>query len=147
MLRKAVSWTIIWVFGMTRPGIEPRSPGSLVNTLLIRPNVKRIEKKLDGNFSRILRAIMNKSWKQHPKKQQLYSHLPPTPENIQIRRKSGYCWRSIAELISNIFQLTPARPLTTNLTHYPSKTNKTCKTLLEKQGRTHKRRSSMYPFT
>ena len=26
-----------WVFGMTRPGIEPRSPGPLVNILLIRP--------------------------------------------------------------------------------------------------------------
>ena len=25
------------VFGMIRPGIEPRSPGPLVNTLLIRP--------------------------------------------------------------------------------------------------------------
>ena len=25
------------VFGMTRPGIEPRSPGPLANTLLIRP--------------------------------------------------------------------------------------------------------------
>ena len=26
-----------WVFGMTRPEIEPRSPGPLANTLLIRP--------------------------------------------------------------------------------------------------------------
>ena len=26
-----------WVFGMTRPGIEPRSLGPLANTLLIRP--------------------------------------------------------------------------------------------------------------
>ena len=26
-----------WVFGMTLAGIEPRSPGSLLNTLLIRP--------------------------------------------------------------------------------------------------------------
>ena len=26
-----------WVFGMTRPGIEPRSSGQLANTLLIRP--------------------------------------------------------------------------------------------------------------
>ena len=25
------------VFGMTRPGIEPRSPGSLTNTLTIMP--------------------------------------------------------------------------------------------------------------
>ena len=26
-----------WVFGMTQPGIEPRSLGPLVNTVLIRP--------------------------------------------------------------------------------------------------------------
>ena len=29
--------SIFLVFGMTRPGIEPRSPGPLANTLLIRP--------------------------------------------------------------------------------------------------------------
>ena len=27
---------------------------------------KRLEKKLDGNYTRRLRAIMNKSWRQHP---------------------------------------------------------------------------------
>ena len=27
-----------WVFGMTRPGIEPRFPEPLANTLLIKPN-------------------------------------------------------------------------------------------------------------
>ena len=36
----AASSTIFIVFGMTRPGIEPRSPGPLVNTLLIRPMAK-----------------------------------------------------------------------------------------------------------
>ena len=36
MLSKAESSTIFWVFGMTRLGIEPRSPGPLANTLLIR---------------------------------------------------------------------------------------------------------------
>ena len=36
-LSKAASSTIFWVFDMTRPGIEPRSPGPLANTLLIRP--------------------------------------------------------------------------------------------------------------
>ncbi len=30
---KEISSTIFKVFGMTRPGIEPRSPGPLVNTL------------------------------------------------------------------------------------------------------------------
>ena len=29
---------------------------------------KRMEKKLDGNYTRMLRAILNKSWKQHPTK-------------------------------------------------------------------------------
>ena len=34
VLGKEASSTIFWVFGMTRPGIEP---GSLANALLIRP--------------------------------------------------------------------------------------------------------------
>ena len=29
---------------------------------------KRLEKKLDGNYTRMLRAILNKSWRQHPTK-------------------------------------------------------------------------------
>ena len=37
-----------------------------------------MEKKLDGNYTRMLRAILNKSWRQHAtKQQQLYGHLPP----------------------------------------------------------------------
>ena len=41
---------------------------------------KRMEKKLDGNYTRMLRAILNKSWRQHSTKQQ-----PPTThhENYQ----------------------------------------------------------------
>ena len=37
MLSKEASSTIFWVFRMTRPGIEPRSPGPLANTLTARP--------------------------------------------------------------------------------------------------------------
>ena len=44
-----------------------------------------MEKKLDDNYTRMLRAILNKSWKQHPTKQQLYSHLPPIMKTIQVR--------------------------------------------------------------
>ena len=35
MLRKDATSTIFWVFGMTPPGIELRSPGSLANTIYI----------------------------------------------------------------------------------------------------------------
>ena len=37
MLSKEASSTIFWVFGMTRPGIEPNSPRAPVNTLTIMP--------------------------------------------------------------------------------------------------------------
>ena len=33
-----------------------------------------MEKKFNGNYTRMLRAILNKSWRQNPTKQQLYSH-------------------------------------------------------------------------
>ena len=36
---------------------------------------KHMKKKLDGNCTRLLQVILNKYWKQHPTKQQLYSHL------------------------------------------------------------------------
>ena len=47
---------------------------------------KRPEKKLDGNYTRMLRAISNKSWRQHPTRHQLYAHLPPITKTIQVRR-------------------------------------------------------------
>ena len=47
---------------------------------------KRLKKKLDGNYTRMLRAILNKSWWQHPTRHQLYGHLPPIPKTIQVRR-------------------------------------------------------------
>ena len=48
---------------------------------------KSMEKKLDGNYTRMLQAILNKSWRQHPTKQQLYGHLPPIMKTIQVRQR------------------------------------------------------------
>ena len=71
---------------------------------------KRMEKKLDGNYTRMLRAILNKSWRQHPTKQQLYGNLQPFTKTIKIRRTrhAGHCWRSRVELISDVLLWTPA---------------------------------------
>ena len=70
---------------------------------------KQLEKKLDGNYTRMLRAILNKSWRQHPTKQQLYGHLPPITKTIKVRRTrhAGHCWRSRNELISDVLLWTP----------------------------------------
>ena len=85
---------------------------------------KRLEKKLDGNYTRMLRAILNKSWRQHPTKHQLYGHLPPITKTIQVRRTrhAGHCWKSRNELISDVLLWTPTygwakagRPARTNI--------------------------------
>ena len=69
---------------------------------------KRLERKLDGNYTRMLRAVLNKSWRQHPTRLQLYGHLPPITKTIH-------------------------------------QTNQTRGTLLEKQGRAHKRCTPVDP--
>ena len=70
---------------------------------------KRLEKKLDGNYTRMLRAILNMSWRQHPTRRQLYCHLPPITKTIQVRRArhAGHCWRSKDELVSDVLLWSP----------------------------------------
>ena len=90
--RLTKAWTAILLYGCT--------------TWML---TKRLEKKLDGNYIRMLRAILNKSWKQHPTKHQLYGHLPPITKTIQVRqtRHAGHCWRSRDKLISDLLLWTP----------------------------------------
>ena len=55
---------------------------------------KRLEKKLDGNYRRMLRVILKKYWRQHPTKHKLYGHVPPITKTIQVRRTrhAGHGW-------------------------------------------------------
>ena len=71
---------------------------------------KRLEKKLDGNYTRMLRAILNRSWQQHSTRYQLYGHLPPITKTIQARRTrhTGHYWRSKDEIVSDVLLWTPA---------------------------------------
>ena len=80
---------------------------------------KRLEKKLEGDYTRMLRAILNKSWWQHPTRHQLYGHLPPITKTMQdtktcrtrklcrTRRHAGHCWRRRDELIRDVLLWTP----------------------------------------
>ena len=81
-------------------------------------------KKLDGSYTRMLRAILNKPWRQHPTKHQQYGHLPPITKTFKVRRTrhAGHCWRSRDELISDVLLWTPSygrakarRPARTNI--------------------------------
>ena len=66
---------------------------------------KRMKKKFDGNYTRMLRAMLNKSWRQHPTKQLLYGHQTPIMETIQVRRTRN---ASKIGLIIDILLWTPS---------------------------------------
>ena len=66
--------------------------------------MKHPEKRLDGNYTRMLCAVLNNSWKQHTTKPQLYSHLPTISQIIQGRwmRYAGHSYKSKHKLIKDI---------------------------------------------
>ena len=86
--------SIIWKLDLTNKMKISFFQAAVVTILLYRCTTwtltKQLEKKLDGNYTRMLRAILNKSWRQHTTKHQLYSHLPPIMKTIQVRQtRSG----------------------------------------------------------
>ena len=106
---------------------------------------KYMEKKLDGNYTRMLRGVLKKSWWQNPHKtaavwpptthlgntptkQQLYGHLPPITKTVQVRRTrhAEDCWKSKDELISNIILWTPS--------HGRAKVGRSAKTYIQQLG-------------
>ena len=86
-MRLAKAWTaidsisVIWRSDLTDKIKSSFFQAAVVSILLYGCTTwtltKRMEKRLDGNYTRILRAISNKSWRQHPTKQQMFGHRPP----------------------------------------------------------------------
>ena len=119
-IKTGLAWTtidrplIIWKSALTDKMKRSFFQVEIVSILLYGCTIwtlaKRVEKKLDGNFTRMVRAILNKSGRNHPTKQQLYDHLRPITKTIQVRqtRHAGHCWRSRDELISDVPQWTPS---------------------------------------
>ena len=105
--------SIIWKLNLTDKMKRSFFQAAVVSILLYGSTnwtlTKRLEKKLDGNYTRILRAILNKSRRQHPTKYQIYGHLPPITKTIQVRRTrhAEHCWRCKDELIRQVLQWTP----------------------------------------
>ena len=113
--RLTKAWTaidrlsIIWKSNLTDKMKRSFFQAAVVSILLYECTTwtltKRLEKKLDGNYTR-----MCKSWQQHPTKRQLYGQLPPITKTIQARRTrhAGHCWRSKDEIVSDVLLWTPA---------------------------------------
>ena len=89
--------------------------------------------KMTGSFLRVVVVsillygctTINKSWKQHPTKQQLYGYLLPITKTIQVTgtRHAGHSRKSRDELISDIFLWT--------LSHGRAKAGQTARTCIQ----------------
>ena len=106
--------SIIWKSNLTDKMKRSFFQAAVVSILLYGCTTwtltKRLEKKLDCNHTRMLRAILNRSWLQHPTQRQLYGHLPPITKTIQARRTrhTGHCWWSKDEVVSDVLLWTHA---------------------------------------
>ena len=108
------SLSVIWKTDLTDKMKCTFFQAAVVSILLYRCTTwtltKRMEKKLDDNYTRMLRAILNKFWRQHSTMQQLYGHQPPITKTIKIKRTrhTRQSWRSRDELITDVLQWTPS---------------------------------------
>ena len=66
-------------------------------------------RKLDGTYTRLLRAAINVKWQSHTIKQILHGNLPKVTSTIKQRRLKfcGHCWRSKDEVVSQMLMWEP----------------------------------------
>lgn len=86
---------------------------------------KKLQSKLDGTYTRMLRAILNIHWSTHPTIAQLYGNLPRISATLKERRTkfAGHCYRSTEEVVSDLILWTPR--------HGTSKTGRPYKTYIK----------------
>ena len=70
---------------------------------------KQQEKRLDGSYTRLLRASLNISWKQRLTNKVLYGNIPPVSQTVRERRLrfAGHCLRAENECISQVLLWKP----------------------------------------
>ena len=113
-VRKALAWTAcnklkkIWNSSLSRK-IKVRLFTATVESILLYNSetwtlTKKLEKQLDGCYTRMLRMALNISWRRHPTNRELYGNLPPLSLKIRKRRLrlAGHCVRHDDEVASDL---------------------------------------------
>ena len=70
---------------------------------------KTLEKRLDGAYTRLLRAALNISWREHKTNIELYGKLKPITSTLRERRLRfiGHSWRSKDEVVHKLLLWDP----------------------------------------
>ena len=65
---------------------------------------RKIEKRLDGTYTRLLMRAKNLPWQSHPTRQQIYGNLPSVSSLVRSRRVqfAGHCHRASSEVVSSL---------------------------------------------
>ena len=68
-----------------------------------------MSKRLDGTYTRMLRAVLDVSWKEHKTNKDLYGNLKRITETLRYRRLKfiGHMWRRKSELVSKVLLWEP----------------------------------------
>ena len=71
--------------------------------------IHSLEKKIDGTYTRMLRAVTNKSWRDHLTNEKLYGVIQKISKSIRMQRLrfSGHNWRSKYEVASDLILWQP----------------------------------------
>ena len=72
---------------------------------------KTLEKRIDGCFTRLLRMVLNISWKEKRTNEELYLDLPKLSEIVRERRLrlAGHCVRHEEEIAHHLVLWEPKR--------------------------------------
>ena len=71
---------------------------------------RKLEKRLDETYTRLLRRAQNISWKSHPSISQIYNKLPRVSSRVKHRRVqfAGHRFRADAEIIYSLLLWRPS---------------------------------------
>ena len=71
---------------------------------------KNMEKKIDGLYTKLLRRVLNISWRDHVSNKDLYGDLPSLSSTIRQRRLrfAGHCFRAKNQPVTNLLFWTPS---------------------------------------
>jgi len=118
-IRIAKAWSalsrmdVVWKSNLEK-GLKIRFFQATIETVMLYGSdswtlTDSLRRRLNGTYTRMLRAVFRVSWRQHLTNHQLYGTLPRVTDIIKERRTSfaGHCWRSKDEPVAGLLLWQP----------------------------------------
>ena len=130
-IRKALAWDAcnkldkIWQSNLPS-SLKVQTFRTLIEPVLLYGSetwtlTTRLEKRLDGCYTTLLRRAQNISWRDHATLDRIYGGLPPISLRLKQRRLqfAGHCHRAKEEIISSLLLWRPVGRVVSRKLTYP----------------------------